>query len=86
MRSLAWHYKLIICILYDIFDFTVGRALFVLPFSGEVVGCVFAHFLFGADGFLYGLEALDPTEQIDGFVPTATFIAMKNRPAQPSSS
>ena len=51
MRSLAWHYKLLICILYDIFDFTVGRALLVLPFSGEIVGCVFAHFLFGADGF-----------------------------------
>ncbi len=85
MRSLAWHHKLIICILYDIFDCTVGRALFVLPFSGEVVGCIIFNLLFGSDGFLYGLEAIDPTEQIDGFIPTATFIALKNRPTQSSS-
>ena len=86
MRSLAWHYKLIICILYDIFDCTVGRALFALPFSGEIVGCILANLLFGSNGFLYGLEAIDPTEQIDGFIPTATFIALKNKPTQSSSS
>jgi hypothetical protein len=86
MRSMAWHHKLIICILYDIFDFTIGRALFALPFSGEIVGCIFANLLFGSNGFLYGLEAIDVTEQIDGFIPTATFIAMKNRPTQSSSS
>jgi hypothetical protein len=82
MRSIAWHHKLIVCIFYDIFDFTLGRALFLLPFSGEIVGCIFANAMFGSGGFLYALEALDPTEQIDGFVPTATLIALRNKPIE----
>lgn len=86
MRSMAWHHKLIICILYDIFDCTVGRLLIVLPFSGEILGCIFFIAMFGSDGLAYALEAIDPTEQIDGFIPTATLIALKNRPTQSSSS
>ncbi len=50
MRTMEWHHKFIVCILYDIFDFTLGRALFVLPFSGEVVGCVLANAMFGSSG------------------------------------
>ena len=79
---MEWHHKFIVCILYDIFDCTLGRALFVLPFSGEVVGCVLTNAMFGSSGLWYALEALDPTEQIDGFVPTATLIALKNKPPQ----
>lgn len=43
MRSLAWHYKLLICIFYDIFDFTVRGALIALLSSSEIVGRIFAN-------------------------------------------
>lgn len=36
--------------------------------------------MFGTDGLFYALEAIDVTEQIDGFVPVATLIALKNKP------
>ncbi len=35
-----------------------------------------AYLMFGPRAFTYALEALDPTEQIDGFIPTATIIAL----------
>jgi hypothetical protein len=42
MRSLSWDYNLLICILYDIFDFTVGHALLALLFSSAIAGRGFA--------------------------------------------
>lgn len=77
-----WHARLAVCILYDLFDFTIGRVLFPVPFLGEVVGCALCCALFGVEGMLYGLEAIDPTEQLDGFVPAATLIALRNRPRE----
>jgi hypothetical protein len=74
-----WWLKFIVCILVDIFDFTVGRVLFLMPFSGEMIGCFIGYLMFGSSGLLYALEALDPTEQIDGFIPTATLIALSNK-------
>lgn len=74
-----WWYKFIICIIYDLFDCTFGRALFVVPFSGEIIGCVLATAMFGWKGLWYGLEGIDPTEQLDGFIPTATIIALLNK-------
>jgi hypothetical protein len=76
-----WPAKLALCIAYDVFDFTIGRLLFPVPFLGEVIGCGLCCMMFGTAGLLYGLEAIDPTEQIDGFIPAATIIALKNRPA-----
>jgi hypothetical protein len=76
-----WKAKLAICIACDVFDFTFGRLLFVVPFAGEMIGMALGTALFGKVGLIYGLEALDPTEQIDGFIPTATLIALANRPA-----
>jgi hypothetical protein len=75
-----WTLKLIICIIYDLFDFTIGRLLFATPFMGELIGCVLAGLLFGKAGLFYGLEVIDPTEQFDGFIPTATIIAIANKP------
>jgi len=75
-----WPAKLAACIAYDLFDFTVGRVLFPIPFLGEIIGCALCCALFGKSGLLYALEALDPTEQLDGFVPTATIIAFRNKP------
>lgn len=82
-----WGLKLAACILYDFFDFTLGRLLFVAPFSGEIGGMILASLMFGWQGLAYGLEALDPTEQIDGFIPLATIIAFANRPgARPTAA
>lgn len=75
-----WKVKLAVCIAYDVFDFTLGRLLFVVPFAGEIVGMALGAAMFGKTGLIYGLEALDPTEQIDGFIPAATIIALANRP------
>jgi hypothetical protein len=77
-----WPIKLVVCILYDIFDFTIGRVLFPVPFLGEIVGCGLCCMMFGVGGMLYALEAIDITEQFDGFVPAATLIAIKNRPSE----
>jgi hypothetical protein len=76
---MTWSGKLITCITYDFFDFTIGRVLFPIPFIGEVFGCLLCIWMFGLDGAIYGFEAIDVTEQIDGFVPLATIIALKNR-------
>lgn len=74
--------KLFFAILIDLFDFTVGRVLFAAPFSGEIIGCAAGYVLFGPRAFYYALEALDPTEQIDGFIPTATLIALSHQKAE----
>jgi hypothetical protein len=75
-----WRTKLAACVFYDLLDMTVGRALIPIPFSGEIGGCILCYAMFGRNGLLYGLEALDITEAIDGFIPTATIIALSNRP------
>ena len=74
--------KILIAILVDLFDFTVGRMLFVVPFSGEIIGVFICYLMFGPRAFTYALEALDPTEQIDGFIPTATLIALAHQREQ----
>lgn len=81
-----WYAKLTVCIIYDLFDMTLGRLLFPVPFSGEIVGCALCYAMFGKAGLLYGLEGLDFTEQLDGFVPVATIIAIANRPQESADS
>lgn len=77
--SLNWWLKFAIAILVDAFDMTIGRYLFVIPYGGEIVGTAFAVALFGWKGLFYLVEAIDPTEQIDGFIPTCTLIALAAR-------
>jgi hypothetical protein len=79
--NLPWSVKFAIAVAVDLLDFTVGRLLFPAPFSGEVVGAAVAFLLFGWKGLFYLVEILDPTEQIDGFVPTCTLIALAARDA-----
>jgi hypothetical protein len=69
-------WKLLIALVIDGLDFTVGRFLFPVPYAGEIVGTTVAMLLFGWKGIFYLLEAIDPTEQIDAFIPTATIIAL----------
>lgn len=76
-----WILKLIVCMVYDFLDFTVGRTMFPIPLIGEIIGVSMCCAMFGKAGMFYGLEAIDMTEQFDGFIPTATIIALKNKPA-----
>jgi hypothetical protein len=69
-------WKLLIAIAVDGFDFTIGRFLIPFPYAGELIGTTVAVMLFGWKGLFYLLEAIDPTEQIDAFVPTCTIIAL----------
>jgi len=76
-----WWLKFLVCIFVDLFDFTVGRFLFAIPFAGELIGTAVATALFGKQGLWYALEVLDPSEQLDCFIPMATIIALANRPS-----
>ncbi|MFZ4603076.1 MAG: hypothetical protein ACOYM8_11515 [Caulobacterales bacterium] len=59
----------------DLLDFTVGRALFAVPWE-EGVGAGLATLLWGPVGIAYLLELIDVTEQFDAFIPTATLIGL----------
>jgi len=67
--------KLAIAVLLDILDFTLGRILG----AGTVIDIVFAGIAFvlwGPVGLIALWEAIDVTDQADGFVPTMTLIAL----------
>ncbi len=67
--------KLIIAIILDALDFTVGRIPgFELPF--DIVMGVAAVAMFGWPGLFAFWETADLSGQIDGFVPTLTIIAL----------
>lgn len=68
--------KLGICIALDILDFFIGRILgFGIAFD---VGCaLITSALWGKRGMWALWEVIDITEQIDGFVPTCTIIALR---------
>ena len=77
--ELNWWIKFAIAVAVDILDMTVGRFLFVVPYSGEIIGTAVGVALFGWKGLFYLAEIIDPTEQIDGFIPTCTLIALAAR-------
>lgn len=67
--------KLAIAVLLDILDFTLGRILG----AGTLIDIIFAGIAFvlwGPIGLLALWEAIDVTDQADGFVPTMTLIAI----------
>lgn len=67
--------KLAIAVLLDVLDFTLGRVLG----AGTLIDIVFAGIAFalwGPVGLLALWEAIDVTDQVDGFVPTMTLIAL----------
>ena len=66
--------KLAIAIVLDIADFFIGR----IPGFGtgfDVVLTAVSFAMFGWKGLAQGLEILDITDQLDGFVPTLTILA-----------
>ncbi len=81
------HAKLIAAIILDIADFTVGR---ILGFGTamDMVLVLFSFARFGWKGLIQIWEVVELSDQIDGFVPTLTLLALmelrdekKNAPA-----
>ena len=74
-RDLSDVAKLLIAIVIDLIDFTFGR-LFGLGLFIDVASAAIAFVLWGWPGLFALWELLDPSDQVDGFVPTMTFIAI----------
>ncbi|MEE9329404.1 MAG: hypothetical protein V3V30_04635 [Parvularculaceae bacterium] len=67
--------KLILAIVLDLVDFTLGR-MFGFGMLVDVVMVFVAYIMFGPLGLAQAWEMLEPTDQIDGFVPTFTILAL----------
>lgn len=67
--------KFAICIGFDLFDMTIGRLLLGVSIFTDVTNGLIQFGLWGPRGLLAVWEVLDPSEQLDGFVPTNTLIA-----------
>lgn len=75
MTRTGYFVRLAISVAIDLVDFSFGR----IPGLGsleEGAGSVVLFVLWGWPGLLYLGELADPTDQIDGFLPTATLIAL----------
>lgn len=67
--------KLVIAVVLDLLDFLIGRIIgFGTGFDVVLTAVGFA--LFGWKGLAQAWEVVDVTDQIDGFVPTLTLIAL----------
>jgi len=75
MTRSGYFWRLALSIVIDIADFTLGR----IPVFGTVtdgVGTIVLFALWGPAGLVNAWELIDVTDQADGFIPTATFIAL----------
>jgi hypothetical protein len=75
MSRHAYLLKLAFSVVIDVLDFTLGR----IPVFGTVtdgVGTLVLFLLWGPAGLVNAWEVVDVTDQIDGFIPTATLIAL----------
>ncbi len=75
MTRTGFFWRLALSIIIDIADFTFGR----IPVFGTVtdgVGTIVLFALWGPAGLLNAWELIDVTDQADGFIPTATLIAL----------
>jgi hypothetical protein len=73
LRMYLW--RLALSVLIDLLDFFIGR-IPVVGAVGEGVGALALTALWGPIGLAYLGELADFTEQLDGFIPTATLIAL----------
>jgi len=64
--------KFTICVAFDLFDMTFGRLMLGVGTIGDVGNALVMFLLWGPMGLLAIVEAFDPTEQLDGFVPINT--------------
>ncbi|MBN8607177.1 MAG: hypothetical protein J0L81_09685 [Caulobacterales bacterium] len=65
--------RMVMCGLSDVFDFTVGRAMFLVP-GEEVPAALFYSLMFGWRGIAHLGELVDITEQLDAFIPSALLV------------
>ncbi|MBU6372268.1 MAG: hypothetical protein KJS97_06015 [Alphaproteobacteria bacterium] len=75
MTRTGFFVRLGLSLVLDLLDFTVGRALFAVPWE-EGAGAAIATMMWGPAGILYLLELIDVTEQVDAFIPVATLIGL----------
>jgi hypothetical protein len=73
-----WKLKMAASVVLDLVDLT-SAVLPVTGYGAEVVGIPLTMLLWGWRGGLYGIELLDPTNLLDGMVPTATLIGWSRR-------
>lgn len=75
MTRTGYFVRLAISVAIDLVDFTIGR----VPIVGSVeegAGALVLVALWGWPGLFYLGELADPTDQFDGFLPTATLVAL----------
>ena len=75
MTRRGYFLRLALSVVIDVFDFSLGR----IPIFGSVtegVGSLVLYLLWGPAGLLNLLELIDVTDNLDGFIPTATLIAL----------
>lgn len=75
MTRRAYFFRLALSVVIDVFDFSLGR----IPIFGSVtegVSSLVLYMLWGPAGLLNLLELIDVTDNLDGFIPTATLIAL----------
>lgn len=75
IQGLPFSIKIIISIIWDILDFTIGR----IPLFGtliDFIGTILAIALWGLPGLLAVWEVFDPTDQLDAEIPTLTIIGV----------
>lgn len=75
MTRRGYFIRLALSVAIDAVDFTFGR-IPGIGSAGEGAGAVVLFFLWGWPGLFYLGELADPTDQLDGFLPTATLIAL----------
>ncbi|MBL8549481.1 MAG: hypothetical protein JNJ73_05810 [Hyphomonadaceae bacterium] len=67
--------RMAVAVAIDLLDFTYGR-IPILGTVGEGVGGLISFALWGPIGLVYLGELADVTEQIDGFIPTASLLGL----------
>lgn len=75
MTRTGYFLRLAISVAIDVSDFTLGRVP-VVGSVGEGLGTAVLFVLWGWPGLVYLGELADPSEQLDGFLPMATLIAL----------
>lgn len=75
MTRTGFFVRLALSVVLDLFDFTVGRAMFAIPWE-EGAGAALATVLWGPVGIAYLFELIDVTEQLDAFIPMTTLIGL----------
>ena len=69
---------MMISILFDIADFFIGR----IPIFGtiiDILGTWLSYYFWGRKGLFAGVEIIDISDQIDGFIPSLTIIGLLSK-------